>query len=738
MSSSWFVSCAKGLEGLVIKELATLGITDTRETIAGAGFQGDIEAAYRVCLWSRLANRVLLPLATYQVESSNDLYEGAYNIDWSNQFEVSSTIAVDFTGTGPGINHTRFGAQRVKDGIVDHFRDHIGQRPDVQIQQPDVRINARLNRGKMTLSLDFSGESLHRRGYRKLSTKAPLKETLAAAILIRAGWPDSEYSALVDPMCGSGTLLIEAGLISCDIAPGLARSHHGFLCWSGHRSDIWQPLCDEAIQRRIQGMNRVTPMIRGFDIDDSAVRATEINVEAAGLSSIISVAKLPVNELRNPLSEPGLRGLFITNPPYGERLGKHDELRVLYADLGRVLKEHFVGWRAAVFSANEQLCAGLGLRSDRHYKLFNGKLPTRLLLYDIFPEGKTANSSDKTDGAVGGAPTNTVQNLSEGATMLANRLRKNQRKLRNWLRSGGIECYRLYDADLPEYAVAIDYYGDAIHVQEYAPPADHNKIVAERRLKEVRDVISLVLKPPPGSLFFKQRHRLRGRQQYERNTEQNAEQNTEQGDNSIFTVQESGMKFEVNLSDYIDTGLFLDHRPMRQLLAQVCKGRKFLNLFCYTASATVFAACRGASESLSVDISNTYLNWAKRNFRLNEIDPAQHRLLRKDCLAWLKKGGDGACYDVIFLDPPTFSNSKKMNDVLDVQRDHGSLIRQAVNLLNNGGVLFFSTNLRRFKMAKDILDEFDVENITAQTIDKDFERRPNIHHCWEIRQGETS
>lgn len=729
MSSSWFVSCAKGLEGLIVKELAVLGITNTHETVAGVAFQDNIEAAYRVCLWSRLANRVLLPLHTYQAESSSELYEGAYKIDWPNHFDVTSTIAVDFNGTGPGINHTRFGAQRIKDAIVDHFRDHAGQRPDVDIRQPDIRINARLNRGNMTLSLDFSGESLHRRGYRKLGAKAPLKETLAAAILTRAGWPNKEYSALLDPMCGSGTLLIEAALMYYDIAPGLARSHHGFLHWSGHHPDLWLSLCDEAVKRRVRGLSQAPLLIQGYDKDSGALKAAEINIEAAGLSDLIGLAKSPVNELCNPMPEPGLKGLIITNPPYGERLGRHDELSELYADLGRVLKQQFIGWRAAVFSANEQYCSGLGMRSHRQYKLFNGKLPTMLLLYDIFTDRPATRPADKTDAAAGDVLVDSTPKLSAGATMLANRLRKNQRKLRNWLRAGRIECYRLYDADLSEYAVAIDCYGKAIHVQEYAPPATLDRAIAEHRLKEVGDAISSVLKPLPGELFFKQRHRLRGLQQYERSSER--------GSNNIFTVQENGLQFEVNLSDYIDTGLFLDHRPMRRILAQACKDRKFLNLFCYTASATVFAAHSGASQSLSIDISNTYLAWAKRNYKLNDVDPAQHRLLRKDCLAWLKKGGDGELYDVIFLDPPTFSNSKKMEDVLDIQRDHVTLIRQAVSLLNNDGVLFFSTNLRRFKMAKDLFDEFIVENITVHTIDKDFERRPNIHQCWEIKQGEA-
>ena len=410
-------------------------------------------------------------------------------------------------------------------------------------------------------------------------------------------------------------------------------------------------------------------------------------------------------------------------------MGDQDQLRPLYSSLGGLLKEQFGGWRAAIFSANETLCFELGLRADKQYKLFNGALPAKLLLFDVYrDQGETApgEKTNKPDGQNARGVTAPEQVLSEGARMLANRLRKNQRKLRHWLRETGVECYRLYDADLPEYAVAIDVYKDALHVQEYAPPASIDSNKAALRLEEVRQAVQAVLQPPTGKLFFKQRLRQKGEQQYQRSM---AQPGTE-----VFTVEENGVSFEVNLAEYLDTGLFLDHRPVRQLLTEACRGKRFLNLFCYTASATVCVANGRAAESLSIDMSNTYLDWAKRNFRLNGVDEKQHRLLRADCLAWLEKGGDGLSFDVIFLDPPTFSNSKKMDSVLDVQKDHESLIRQAASLLTEGGLLVFSTNLRRFKMAEAVVSDFVSENISAQTIDRDFARRANIHHCWTIRK----
>ncbi len=733
MFSSWFISCTKGLESLLLKELKSLGVRNTKETVAGVEFRDELAAAYKVCLWSRLANRVFLPLSTFPVEDADELYRGTHNIPWDQHFDLNTTLAVDFVGTGPGIDNTQFGAQRVKDGVVDYFRERYGQRPDVQPRTPDIRINARFARGKVMLSLDFSGESLHRRGYRTVNTRAPLKENLAAALLVRAGWPDRQYMTLLDPMCGSGTLLVEAAMMAADIAPGLGRSHYGFYHWLGHRPDLWDELLDQAKHRREQGLAKGLPAIVGYDQDEQALNAAKVNISTAGLSNYISVNKQPLLDLCNSFGKDEGCGLVITNPPYGARMGEQEQLRPLYASLGSLLKQHFGGWRAAVFSANETLCFELGLRANKQYKLFNGALPARLLLFDIFaddsnaliaraPGAKQTINSSKPEFK---EKANRKQALSHGTIMLVNRLRKNQRKLRAWRRSGNIECYRLYDADLPEYAVAIDCYGDGIYVQEYVPPTSVDPASAARHIEEVRQAVTEVLQPMPGRLFFNQRQRQRGDQQYERSIE---------GDGTgVFTVTESVAKFEVDLSKYLDTGLFLDHRLIRQQLGKVCAGKSFLNLFCYTASATVCAAIGGATQSLSIDMSNTYLAWAKRNFRLNRMDPDQHQLLRADCLTWLRRGGDGNHYEVIFLDPPTFSNSKKMDGVLDIQRDHETLIRQAANLLTEGGVLIFSTNLRRFKMAEGIVMDFIAENITAKSIDKDFERRANIHQCWSIR-----
>jgi 23S rRNA (guanine2445-N2)-methyltransferase / 23S rRNA (guanine2069-N7)-methyltransferase len=314
-----------------------------------------------------------------------------------------------------------------------------------------------------------------------------------------------------------------------------------------------------------------------------------------------------------------------------------------------------------------------------------------------------------------------VQPLSEEAKMLFNRLQKNQRRLKGWLKKTGVSCYRLYDADIPEYAAAIDIYEQRIYVQEYAAPSSVEARVATQRFETIKRAVKKFAGDRFEKVYYKERRRQKGDAQYQRLNDESSE--------SIL-VNEGRARFEVNLSDYLDTGLFLDHRPVRQLVGELASGKSLLNLFCYTASATVQAALTGAKSSLSIDMSNTYLDWAQRNFELNSLSASKHKLLRADCLKWLEE--DSQSFDVIFLDPPTFSNSKKMESVLDVQRDHPELIRQAMAKLNPEGTLVFSNNFRKFKLDELTSRQFSCENITQQTLDSDFERNPRIHNVWLI------
>ena len=407
-------------------------------------------------------------------------------------------------------------------------------------------------------------------------------------------------------------------------------------------------------------------------------------------------------------------GLLITNPPYGERLGDLEGLRPIYAKLGAVLQKNFQGWKAGIFTGNLELGRETDLTPSKQYKLFNGTIPCKLLMF----EDLTSRSAKIEERLSTPAP---EQTLTEGATMLRNRFVKNQRKLNGWLKAKKISCYRLYDADIPEYAVAVDIYGESVHVQEYAAPNTIDDKVARERFAEVKQAVKSFAKDLRGHVHYKERRRQKGDSQYERFNE---------GPSETLAVQEGQGQFEVNLSDYLDTGLFLDHRPVRRLVAELAQGKSLLNLFCYTATVSVQAALSGAARTLSIDMSNTYLDWAQRNYDLNQLSAKNHHLLRADCLKWLE--GDGELFDVIFLDPPTFSNSKKMDTVLDVQRDHGDLIRNAMARLAPEGVLIFSNNFRKFKMDELVMRQFSADNITTQTLDPDFERNPRIHSVWKI------
>lgn len=713
---AFFATTPKGLESLLAAELAALGATEVRETRAGATFHGPLALAYRTCLWSRLANRILLPLAGFAASSPEAVYAGALAIAWEDHFGADDTLAVDFATVQSQISHSHYGALKVKDAIVDRFRARGGQRPSVEREQPSVRINVYLYRDHATVYLDLSGDSLHRRRYRSESVAAPLKENVACGALIRAQWPGlaSQGGTLIDALCGSGTLLIEGAMMAADIAPGLMRGYYGFLAWRGHDAALWSELIEEADARRAAGLQRLSKSF-GFDADARAVEAARRNVAAARLSDYVVVEQRAVRNLRAPAG--AAPGLVICNPPYGERLGDAETLMPLYAALGDKLKTEFAGWRAAVLTANPNLGKKMGLRARKRYTLYNGALECKLLCFDVAPEW-----------FVGEKIVDDHAPLSPGAEMLANRLRKNQKHLARWLKQEQVSCYRLYDADLPEYAVAVDIYqGECVwaHVQEYAPPASVDPKKAEARLRDALRAVIAVLEVPREQVYMKVRQQQKGKEQYQALADSK----------QFHEVREGPCRLLVNFTDYLDTGLFLDHRPVRAYIREHARGKHFLNLFAYTGTATVHAAAGGAGGTTTVDMSQTYLDWARRNMALNgHTDDVRHRFVQADCTVWLEEQTTQAQrYDLIFLDPPTFSNSKRMSGTFDVQRDHAELIRHAAVLLAPGGELLFSTNFRRFKLDSDALADLQIEDISRAMLPPDFARDPRIHQVWSMQ-----
>lgn len=715
----FFATAPKGMEGLLADELRQLGAANVGETRAGVGFQCELTTAYRICLWSRIANRVLMPMAQFPAADPEALYAGVQEVNWSEHLESDATLAVEFNSLRSAITHTQFGAQKVKDAICDQLRHETGERPSVDRDRPDLRINVFLFRDHATVNIDLSGESLHRRGYRLEGSRAPLKENLAAVILLRAGWPEVARTggALVDPMCGSGTLPIEAAMIAGDIAPGLQRDYWGFLGWKGHAENSWSALLADARRRGEKGRAKI-PLIRGLDVDGKVIEIARENALRAGVAEFIQFEQRAIKDCAP--GPPGPPGLVVVNPPYGERLGEGEDLKPLYASLGDCLKSGYQGWRAAVITSDTVLGKALGIRARRIYKLYNGALECKLLRLELDPQWYMKGPADRA--------------REPGAEMFANRLRKNLKQLARWRAREAIHCFRVYDADMPEYAFAVDVYdtvsaGRWLIVQEYAPPPSVDPARANVRRQQVLAVLPEVFAIPPEQVMLKTRERQRGSAQYEK----------QDSTRNFHEVQEGACRLWVNFEDYLDTGLFNDHRLTRRLLAELAAGRSFLNLFAYTGAATVHAALgiegQGAKSTTTVDMSRTYLDWAQRNMALNGLHGESHVFEQADCLLWIDKALlQGLRFGVIFLDPPTFSNSKRMEDNFEVQGDHVELLQKSAALLEPDGVLIFSNNFRRFKLDTEALANLRCEDITRSTIPKDFERNSKVHQCWKITQ----
>src|SRR5450756_2516147 len=709
MALPFFATVPRGMESLLAGELRSLGAEHVKQARAGVSFQGTLETAYRVCLWSRLAGRVLLPLATGPAADGDELYATTYRVDWDAHLGVDGTLAVDFSGVSDTIRDTRYGAVRMKDAVVDQFRARHGdRRPSVDTRAPDLRINGHLVRGRVTVSLDLSGDSLHRRGYRtdRVQVEAPLKENLAAAVLLFAAWPQEAAGggSFLDPQSGSGTLTIEAAFMAADIAPGLLRAEglngFAFLRWRGHDAAAWERLVGEARERR-------------------------------------------------------------------------EDAEALTRLLGERLRAGFGGWRTAVLAGSPHQTQMIGIPVKRDTTLHNGPLECTLAFYEVGAGGaaagaagasaadapRSARATVRSSGTPSAAPATTspaaptpeaepaqtrpAGMLIGGAEQFANRLQKNLRRLGRQLRREDITCYRLYDADLPDYNPVIDVYGDWVHVQEYAPPAEIDPGKVRRRLEDALAVIGSVLDVPPERVVLKERRRQRGAAQYERRA----------SGGDFLPVKEDELTYLVNLRDYLDTGLFLDQRLTRRLVRRLAGGRRFLNLFAYTGTMTIDALAGGSPASTAIDLSTTYLEWARRNLEANgfsaELEPSgtatqgrptppasSNRLVQADCLRWVAEA-EGE-YDLIWLDPPTFSNSKKMGRAtFDVQRDHADLIRMtARRFLAPGGVLLFATNRRGFKLDHGELGGLTVKDLSRATLPFDCTRGANRHHVFRLERSQ--
>lgn len=725
-----FVRCAGGFESELAAELKELKIDRIRPLKGGVAFFGTLEQAYRVCLWSRVASRVLLVLSRFDAHNADTLYQGVQRIDWSEHVGKDATIAVHAHGVNDGLRNTQFTAVKVKDAICDQLRDKRGVRPNVSAVRPDLAINVALRKNKATISLDISGEPLHRRGYRKdgVQSEAPLKESLAAALVLAAGWKQQakKGSVFLDPFCGSGTLAIEAAMIASDKAPGLMRDYWGFTGWLKHDEDTWNALLDEAEDRFEKGLEDLPPLMAS-DHDEVCISLAKENAKRAGFAAAIEFFTCDVADIGNLSLKQGPSGLLVTNPPYGERLGTQADLSDLYDSFSKGIQSLPDAWRVAVITPDASIDGALGLIPQEKVFFYNGRIETYLRIYEIDRASQIHLEVISLEGR-----TSRITVLEKNSEQFAARLRKVAKERKKWAHNHGISCYRVYDADLPDYSVAIDVYEGVgkwegqtyLHIAEYRAPKTIDDDRAARRWSDVLAIAPAVLGIDPERVHSKVRLREKGGKQY-----QNAGLTS-----TIIHSQESGYVLKLDLGAYLDTGLFLDHRITREMVGQMAKDKRFLNLFAYTGTATLHAAGAGAKMTTTVDLSQTYVNWAQRNMALNDFTGSEHQFIRADVRPWIESAvAQGVQYDCIFIDPPTFSNSKAMGKrTWSVDRDHVELLTAVAKLLSSEGKAVFSCNLRSFKPDHEALGRHGIKlaDITAETIPEDFKRNPKIHHCY--------
>ncbi|WP_201543722.1 bifunctional 23S rRNA (guanine(2069)-N(7))-methyltransferase RlmK/23S rRNA (guanine(2445)-N(2))-methyltransferase RlmL [Psychrobacter immobilis] len=747
LSLDLIITCADGLEAPLQTELTSFGIVSDIKSTGRLAVTGTLRDLYTICLWSRVASRVLMLIKRKNINAEYDVAEQLYglakSVDWTQQFSLEQTFAIRLSVDKRVAVSQQFAMLRIKDAIADTFNEVYDSRPNVDSKNPDFSVFATVNDKQAELYLDLSGTSLHRRGYRVAMTEAPLKENLAAALLYSAGWHKKNeqgdapfYNALIDPMCGSGTFIIEALLMHCDYAVGIdkAANQFGFYEWQHHDDVLWKQMIDDAQMRFREALEIINeqpdtlPLILGFDADSGAILATEKNLIAAGLQDLLPLLDLEtraldrLSSILKPLADDGRLSnpLIITNPPYGERLGDEEMIKPLYQAIGLILQDSFAGSdinsMLGILAANVEQVDILPIKEPKTLRCHNGAI-TVYFRYGTLIAGQTGNLVSRFEKR--------EIEVEEGQDFI-NRLQKNLVKLKKLAKKDTVSNLRVYNADLPDFKVAVDLYGDYVHVQEYAPPKTIPPETAKKRfnlaLMGIREVFGINRE----QIFIKTRARQSGNDQYSKqgNTEKRGK---------FYVAREDGAYFYVNFTDYLDTGLFIDHRNMRARIKDNSRNKSVLNLFAYTCTASVHAALAGAKKVTSVDLSQNYLDWGKQNFALNGLNVSgnKYQFVAADIFEWIKDNTEQ--FDIIFIDPPTFSNSKKFQGTFDVQRDHSAIINRAMNRLTADGILYFSNNFTRFELDEQLTERYDVVDITQKTIGFDFDVKKPIHQSFEIR-----
>jgi 23S rRNA (guanine2445-N2)-methyltransferase / 23S rRNA (guanine2069-N7)-methyltransferase len=707
MTHQLVATAAFGLEAVVVRELKNLGYEGHVTRPGRIEFTGDELAVCRTNLWLRSADRVLIQLARFPAPDFDALFDTVAELPWEAWIEREAAIPVRGRSRKSQLTSVPAVQRTVKKAIVKRLLAQLATAELPETGMP-VPVEVALLDDEATISLDTSGDGLHRRGYRTLAGPAQLRETLAAALVQLSFWkPDKP---LIDPFCGTGTIIIEAAMIGRKMAPGRNRefaAEH----WPMISREFWKQAREEAADL-MQPALPERPL--GTDIDAESLSLARYHSEQAGVSNDVHFQQRAFADLTSKRNF----GCTIMNPPYGLRMGEEQETAELYRSFPEVLRR-LKTWSHFILSARDDMEQLVGQEADRRRKLYNAKIPCTYYQFFGPKPAEIRHDEPKAQPAFGGLREEARRQSEE----FANRLTKLARHLRKWP-SRGITCYRLYERDIPEIPLVVDRYEDALHIAEFERP--HDRTAAEHAdwLDLMVRTAAEALDVPRELAFLKHRERQRGDLQYERVSEAGVEK----------VVTEGGLKFLVNLSDYLDTGLFLDHRITRGMVRDQAAGKRVLNLFAYTGSFTVYAAAGGAASTTTVDLSANYLDWAQENLRLNGLNGPQHQFVREDSLEFVERLSPKETFDLAVVDPPTFSNSKRLDYDWDVQRDHTLLLNKLIQRMSEGGVIYFSTNSRRFKLNEEEIKGVRIREISKQTVPEDF-RNKRIHRCWRMIKG---
>ena len=732
----FFARCAGGFEEVLGRELRALGMARVRPQVGGVIFFGTVSDGYRACLWSRVATRIQLVLARVPAQDADALYQGVYAIAWEDHVREGSTIAVDAHGENPNLRNTKFVALKVKDALCDRLRNVRGSRPDVDASDPDFSVNVAVHPQRATVYLNLSGASLHRRGYRTdgVQTEAPLKETLAASVLLAAGWDDltTQGGSLVDPMCGSGTLAIEAALVCAHRAPGLLREKWGFEGWLSHDEALWESIRAKA-EEQIVWEGGIPPIVAG-DLDARAVEIARENARRAGVEDLIrfhvdDAANLGryLRALRKRGNAPGL---LAANPPYGARLLTRRELPAAYEALSNAVEAVPANWRVALITPDASIDSALGRPAERTIACHNGPIETRVRLYE---RSETRRTLDVT--SLSGA-TCKIPVAEDSSAQFAARLRKVGRERMRWARRSDISCLRIYDADLPDYALSVDLYQGSgtdegtrfAEVVEHRRPGSVDAERAIRRLADAAAIVAATLDVPRENVL------VRPWQDARHGTSRAQERSEE----LVLSVREAGLSHRIDLNGRPDSGLPLHLRGVRDFVASHARGGRVANLFATTGAATLRAAAAGAASTVTIDAFADRVEAIKCSMADNALSGRRHAFACADARTWLaRERAKHHTYDLIVCVPPAWMGPAQGSQrPFELQRDHAELLTLACSVLAPGGVCVFACLQRSFELDEPALASAGIscEDVSARTLPADFVRSERDWHCYLLRR----